>query len=164
MLRPWRPGDGPALAAAWADPEVRRWTAVPDDRSVAAAERWITGEAERRRRGLALDLAVTVADESEPVGEVGVTFVGTEPEIGYWTAAGARGVASPPRRVPSWWTGSSTACRSPSSAPTSTRRTPRGHRRRRRVRTGFTEVGAPVGDDGATLVLERRGRPQGDGP
>jgi RimJ/RimL family protein N-acetyltransferase len=56
-LRPWRPADAPALAAAWADPDIARWTAVPEDRSVEAAARWIAGWDERRRRGLALDLS-----------------------------------------------------------------------------------------------------------
>ena len=27
-LRPWVPADAPALAAAWVDPEVARWTGV----------------------------------------------------------------------------------------------------------------------------------------
>jgi RimJ/RimL family protein N-acetyltransferase len=91
-LRPWRPGDGPALAAGWADPEVARWTGVPSTTDTAAAERWIAGEADRRARGLALDLAIEVDDEV--VGEIGLLNVDGEPgtaEIGWWVAPTHRG-------------------------------------------------------------------------
>jgi hypothetical protein len=59
-LRPWRrmPGDVAALAAAWADAEIVAHTAVPDDRSTAAAERWIRSDPARRAAGLCLDLVV----------------------------------------------------------------------------------------------------------
>jgi RimJ/RimL family protein N-acetyltransferase len=91
-LRPWRPADAPALAAAWADPDIARWTAVPDDRSLAAAARWIAGWDERRRRGLALDLVVTAAgDDAAMLGEVGVAFVTDPPTMGWWVVPSARG-------------------------------------------------------------------------
>jgi RimJ/RimL family protein N-acetyltransferase len=90
-LRPWRPADAEALAAAWADPEIARWTAVPEDRSVEAAARWIAGWDERRRRGLALDLVVTAADDDAVLGEVGVAFVTEPPTMGWWVVAAARG-------------------------------------------------------------------------
>ena len=91
-LRPWRPADAPALAAAWADPDIARWTAVPEDRSVEAAARWIAGWDDRRRRGLALDLVVTAADDDATVrGEVGVAFVTDPPTMGWWVLAPARG-------------------------------------------------------------------------
>jgi RimJ/RimL family protein N-acetyltransferase len=92
-LRAWQPGDAPALAAAWADPDVARWTGVPDgDRGVERAARWIAGEADRRQRGLALDLVVTAGDEV--VGEVGIARVDTGhriAEAGWWLTAPARG-------------------------------------------------------------------------
>lgn len=91
-LRPWRPGDGEALASAWADPEVARWTGVPASADPDAAERWISGEADRRSRGLALDLVIEV--EGEVAGEVGLVNVDGEPgtaEIGWWVAPEHRG-------------------------------------------------------------------------
>lgn len=91
-LRPWRPGDGPTLAAAWADPDVARWTGVPPRADVAAAERWIGGEADRRLRGMALDLAIEV--DGEVVGEVGLVDVDDHPgvaEMGWWIAPEHRG-------------------------------------------------------------------------
>ena len=90
-LRPWRVEDAPALVAAWADAEIQRWTGVPERRDLAAAERWIAGDAERRRRELSLDL---VAERhGEVVGEVGLSSIdraaGTA-DIGWWTAAAHR--------------------------------------------------------------------------
>ena len=53
LLRPWEVGDAATLAAAWSDPEVRRWLPVPDHADRAAAADWIAGDADRRRAGLA---------------------------------------------------------------------------------------------------------------
>jgi RimJ/RimL family protein N-acetyltransferase len=85
------------LAAAWADPEVVRWTGVPERTDVAAARRWIEGDATRRARGLALDLVIDV--EGAVVGEVGLSgFLATSgtAEIGWWVAPSHRrcGVAA----------------------------------------------------------------------
>jgi RimJ/RimL family protein N-acetyltransferase len=95
-LRPWgrSPGDVAALAAAWADPQVAAHTAVPADRSPDAARRWVAGEAERRRRGLALDLVITDGgDDGAVVGEVGLAHLDAEgrAEVGFWLAPAARG-------------------------------------------------------------------------
>lgn len=96
-LRPWgaRDTDAAALAAAWADPEVARWNPVPDDASESAAAAWIGREGERRDRGLAVDLVVTVPGQPDTVlGEVGLALVEQErrwAEVGYWIVADARG-------------------------------------------------------------------------
>src|SRR5690606_38694585 len=90
-LRPWRPtpGDVAALAAAWADPEIAARTAVPDDRSTAAAARWLRGEPGRRATGTCLDLVVAPLVEPEMpapwwdrdavLGEVGLRNVTAGP-------------------------------------------------------------------------------------
>ncbi|HEX6420821.1 MAG TPA: GNAT family N-acetyltransferase [Acidimicrobiales bacterium] len=100
-LRPWRPapGDVAALVAAWSDPEIAARTRVPDDRSPAAAARWIRGEPARRGAGLCLDLVVaplqgggTAGDAV--LGEVGLRNVQARPgraEVGWWIAPAARG-------------------------------------------------------------------------
>ena len=96
-LRPWGAGEGDAaaLAEAWADPEVARWTAVPPDASVEAARSWIRGEEVRRARGSAMDLVITTHDEPATVlGEVGLVMVEPEKgwaELGYWLSPSARG-------------------------------------------------------------------------
>jgi RimJ/RimL family protein N-acetyltransferase len=92
-LRPWRLADAAALAAAWADAEIRRWTEVPPDTTEAFARRWIAGESERRRRGLAIDLVVSPRARDDVVaGEIGLVMAGSgAAEMGYWTASAWRG-------------------------------------------------------------------------
>ena len=97
VLRPWRIEDASALVAAWADPEIQRWTGVPERRDRTAAERWIAGDEERRRRWLSLDLVVE--RHGEVAGEVGLSSfdqTARTADIGWWTAPGHRrhGVAS----------------------------------------------------------------------
>ncbi len=93
-LRPWEHADLDDLVAAWADPEVGRWTAVPDDRGPDAAARWIAGERHRREAGLALDLVGVSVDDGRILGEVGLSgfdVVRRAARIGWWTAAPERG-------------------------------------------------------------------------
>ena len=100
VLRPWAPADADALAAAWADPDIARWTAVPADHSLAAATAWIAGWDVRRLRGLALDLVVARAADPGPVlGEVGVSFLTRPPEVGWWLVPAARGQGIAKRAV-----------------------------------------------------------------
>ena len=96
-LRPWGAGehDPEALAAAWADPDVTRWTQVPEDHDADAARTWIRGEEERRARGLAMDLVIAELGEPRRIhGEVGLAVVDADrrwAELGYWLAADSRG-------------------------------------------------------------------------
>ncbi len=56
--------------------------------------RWIGTEADRRSRGLALDLAVELIEESKVVGEVGLARLDVPrglAEAGWWIAAEHRG-------------------------------------------------------------------------
>ncbi|MEL7208101.1 MAG: GNAT family N-acetyltransferase [Actinomycetota bacterium] len=108
-VRVWRVEDAPVLAQAWAEADVARWTGVPADRSVAAAERWIRGETERRERGIALDLAVTDLSDHRVVGEVGLGPIQWDrgrAMLGYWTAPAerCRGVATEAVRLLAAWT------------------------------------------------------------
>lgn len=93
-LRPWREGDEKALAAAWSDPEIRRWTQVPARRSKTVAWRWIRTEPGRRATGTALDLVVVPVEGTGILGEVGLSHLdpGTATaRVGYWTAPEVRG-------------------------------------------------------------------------
>lgn len=89
-LRPWgaTPTDADTLVAAWSDPDIVRWTTVPDARSRDDAVRWVAGERARRDQGVALDLAVTEVGATEVVlGEVGLVLAEAErrwAEVGYW--------------------------------------------------------------------------------
>jgi RimJ/RimL family protein N-acetyltransferase len=92
VLRPWELVDTPDLVAAWADPEIARWTGVPPESDDDAARRWINGDAHRRARGLALDLVIEVDDEV--AGEVGLAGIDPDEgtaEIGWWISPGRRG-------------------------------------------------------------------------
>lgn len=95
-LRAWgRAGDAEALVAAWIDREVARWTAVPVDRSAAAAQAWIGGEAQRRAEGSTIDLAVAdLRNHDSVLGEVGLVVIDEEQrwaEAGWWLTPSARG-------------------------------------------------------------------------
>lgn len=105
-LRPWHPDDALALAAAWADPEVARWTGVPEVHDEGAARRWIEGDLARRQRGLSLDLVLVVGESV--VGEVGLVSVDPaagEAEVGWWLhpAHRGRGLASRAVRLLAEW-------------------------------------------------------------
>ena len=106
ILRPWSIDDAPELVAAWGDPEIQRWTAVPTTRELAHAERWIRGEGERRARGLSLDLVIE--RDGAVAGEVG--FFASDPgsevvELGWWVAPAHRGqrLASTAARLLADW-------------------------------------------------------------
>jgi len=113
-LRHWRADDAPALAAAWADPDVARWSPPPPDLDPAA---WIAGAEDRWARRLALDLVIVPRDErtdrsrrsirwnertdrsARVAGEVGLSGFTEDPgraELGVWVAASHRrtGLAS----------------------------------------------------------------------
>ena len=121
LLRPWEVGDAATLAAAWSDPEVRRWQPVPDHADLAAASAWIAGEADRRRGGLALDLVAVepvtgpgigsdaaVEAAADVLGEVGLSAFDPEAGaamIGWWTVDRhrRRGVATEMVRLLTTW-------------------------------------------------------------
>jgi [ribosomal protein S5]-alanine N-acetyltransferase len=102
-LRPWGGaavrGDAEALVAAWSDPDIQRWSAVPAPhlRTIDHAARWIRHEADRRRTGLAIDLVIAPVDD-EPtglvLGEVGLAPIDwetMEANVGWWVSPEARG-------------------------------------------------------------------------
>lgn len=85
-LRPWRVEEAPVLAAAWADPVIRRWCQVPEQCGEEAAAAWITGQDRRREDGVSLDLAVTLEGD-DVVGEVGlgpIQWSRSRASLGFW--------------------------------------------------------------------------------
>lgn len=101
-LRPWVIGDAQTLVDAWSDAEIARWTGVPAQHDLAAAERWIAGDVARRQRGLSLDLVITIGTGGVIVGEVGLTAfdpVDSTAAIGWWLAADHRGQGHASRAV-----------------------------------------------------------------
>ena len=72
-LRPWLADDAQYLVSAWNDPSIAAGAVVPDNRTLADAQRWIAGCGQRERHLLAIDRVIDVG--GEPVGEVGVSSI-----------------------------------------------------------------------------------------
>ncbi|MEU1468813.1 GNAT family N-acetyltransferase [Streptomyces sp. NPDC005761] len=102
VLRPWLPGDVTVLLDAYRDPAIRAGSRAPvaDE---AAAERWLRDQAEGRESGLRHSFAVVdTALGAGPVGNVVLVRSGPCPgagEVGYWTAAPARGRGIAPQAL-----------------------------------------------------------------
>ncbi|MFD2765245.1 GNAT family N-acetyltransferase [Micromonospora eburnea] len=103
LLRPWRVGDAEALLAAYRDPVLRSWTRQPVD-TPADAQAFLR----RSRQGWAANRRFSFAVlEPTPDGEQLVAHVLVKEvapgrpaaEVGYWTAAPARGRGVAPRAV-----------------------------------------------------------------
>jgi RimJ/RimL family protein N-acetyltransferase len=91
-LRDWQPSDAPRLAAAWAEPSIAEWNAVPPDPSIAFAEHWIAGVEQRWRERRSIDKVIV--QDNELVGEVGLSSFNDRHRgalIGYWLFPDARG-------------------------------------------------------------------------
>lgn len=90
-LRPWRPDDLPALVEAHRDPLLRRWlaTSLTGD---AEARQWLDAQTAGWAAATRFSFAVVADADSPPLGHVVVKpgSAGTA-EVGYWTAAHARG-------------------------------------------------------------------------
>jgi RimJ/RimL family protein N-acetyltransferase len=85
--------DAPAITAAVADDEIRRWLPLPRPYPVALAEQWITETTESiRTAGTGLVRCIRVG--GVPVGCVDAKRIDWRSrtiEIGYWLAPGHRG-------------------------------------------------------------------------
>jgi RimJ/RimL family protein N-acetyltransferase len=100
-VRPLAPGDVPALVAACQDPEIPRWTRVPSPYLREDAERFLAIAASEAAAGLGVALAVCDADD-RLIGTIGLMELDRARgygEIGYWTAAAARGRGAAQRAV-----------------------------------------------------------------
>ncbi|MEW2403038.1 GNAT family N-acetyltransferase [Streptomyces sp. NPDC046862] len=105
LLRPWCMEDVAALVEAYRDPVLRRWTStVVDDEADAA--RWVRTQERGWVAGARFSFAVFAAqpdsDRGQLVGEVvlkGVVPGNPSAEVGYWTAAHARGRGVAPRAL-----------------------------------------------------------------
>ncbi|MGW1226645.1 GNAT family N-acetyltransferase [Streptomyces sp. NPDC001478] len=101
-LRPWTPADLGMVIEAYRDPAIRAAARSPVD-DAAAAERWLRRQVEDRAAGRRF--AFAVLDEEfgdEPAGNV--VMMRAAPgapsgEVGYWTAAPARGRSLAPRAL-----------------------------------------------------------------
>jgi RimJ/RimL family protein N-acetyltransferase len=100
-VRPLARADIPDIVAACSDPEIPRWTRVPSPYTREDAEQFIAIAATEAAAGEGVALAVADAG-GRLIGTVGLMDVDRERgsgEIGYWTAAAARGRGAATRAV-----------------------------------------------------------------
>ncbi len=108
-LRPWNASDAPALVEVYRDPVLRRWTvSIVEDE--ADARRWVQVQQRGWATGDRLAFAVFEAHpdadgpgrEGRLVGNLVLKDVAPgkpSAEVGYWTAAYARGTGVAPRAL-----------------------------------------------------------------
>ncbi|HEX3328414.1 MAG TPA: GNAT family N-acetyltransferase [Gaiellales bacterium] len=106
-LRPWQEADLGVIAALCRDPDVARFTRVPDPYTDADARAWMDGLPGRLADGEAVRLAI-VAGGGEPAGSIGLRIDPLDRDIaeaGYMVAPAARGrgVATAALRLASRW-------------------------------------------------------------
>lgn len=91
-LRRWRTEDAPDVQRAASDPEIARWLPVPVPYTLEAAHGYVDGIVPTEwTAGSAANVAVVDARDGTLLGAVGLRLHGGIGELGYWTAAWARG-------------------------------------------------------------------------
>ncbi|MCX4967183.1 GNAT family N-acetyltransferase [Streptomyces sp. NBC_00654] len=107
FLRPWNDRDAGPLVAAYRDPTLRRWTRLPVE-SIEDAAEWLALQRRGWETGERLSFAVYEDHSSTGEGRLAgnVVMKRTGPsqesaEVGYWTAAHARGRGVAPRALES---------------------------------------------------------------
>jgi RimJ/RimL family protein N-acetyltransferase len=109
-LRPWRPDDAHAVAAAMRDPEMHRWLHLPLPYETEDAVRFVSSYAPQARASAA-SLECAVEDAGELVGAAALRLPGDghpHADVGYWVVPGARGrgyAAEAVRVLTSWGLG-----------------------------------------------------------
>jgi RimJ/RimL family protein N-acetyltransferase len=86
--------DTPAIVAACQDPEIPRWTRVPEPYDESEAAVWAVESQRQQEAGEGLHLLIVDAQTEELLGSVGVQDIrygDARCDIGYWLAQQARG-------------------------------------------------------------------------
>jgi len=85
--------DDPAIVDACRDPDIVRWTRVPDSYDDATAAEWAVESQRQREAGIGLHLIVADAASDALLGSIGVHANQAEgrADVGYWLAPQARG-------------------------------------------------------------------------
>jgi RimJ/RimL family protein N-acetyltransferase len=106
FLRPWRSDDVDELVAELQDPEIPRWTRIPEPYTHQDGREFLERTAEGWSQGTSANFAIVDAAGEELLGSIGVIFHKEgAASIGYWVAQGARGrgIASEALQLISRW-------------------------------------------------------------
>lgn len=93
LLRPWRDSDLRAVAEACRDPEIARWTSVPDNYSEADARAFLLYRYDALLAGTTAPFAV-VSSSDQLLGSIALMRIDWQhhrAEAGYWLARWGRG-------------------------------------------------------------------------
>ena len=100
-LRAFAPGDVEWIVKACRDPEIPRFTLVPDPYEEADARGWLGMHADNRASGEALQLAIVEAVGGAPLGSIGLMRIAWDRCAARSATGSRRGpVGAAPRRAP----------------------------------------------------------------
>jgi RimJ/RimL family protein N-acetyltransferase len=100
-LRPWRDSDVAAVTAACQDPEIIRWTRVPENYGESDARTFLLYRHDALLAGASAPFAIVSADD-QLLGSVSLLRLDwrhLRGEVGYWLAREARGCGHATRAV-----------------------------------------------------------------
>jgi RimJ/RimL family protein N-acetyltransferase len=106
VLRPWRADDLDAMVSALQDPEIPRWTTVPERYGVEEGRLFLDASAQGWADGTSAHFAVVDAEDERLLGSIGARFHEEgAARVGYWTVRDARGrgLATEALRLVSRW-------------------------------------------------------------
>jgi RimJ/RimL family protein N-acetyltransferase len=101
-LRPWRDTDIRELVAACQDPEISRWTSVPNPYGESDARSYLLQRFDAIHAGTAAPFAVVDAADGRLLGSIALNWLdwkNRRAEVGYWLAFEARGNGHATRAV-----------------------------------------------------------------
>jgi RimJ/RimL family protein N-acetyltransferase len=101
-LRPWRDSDVAALVRACQDPEIARWTRVPDRYTENDARAYLLQRYDAILAGTTAPFAIVAADGDQLLGSISLMRLDwrhRRGEVGYWLAREARGHGHATRAV-----------------------------------------------------------------
>ncbi len=93
-IRSWRESDIPALVAACQDPEIPRWTRVPEHYGEADARFYLQQRHDALQRGTSAPFAVVTGGDGRLLGSISLmrfAWRDARGEVGYFLAREARG-------------------------------------------------------------------------
>jgi RimJ/RimL family protein N-acetyltransferase len=102
-LRPWRDSDVAGVVAACQDPEIPRWTMVPEPYGEADAREYLRARHDMLHAGTSAPFAIVdAADHGRVLGSISLLHFNwnhRRAEVGYWLAREARGQGHTTRAV-----------------------------------------------------------------